>query len=69
MKVSSQKRTNTRNGQPLSVNVAASSTFVNLSRMDYELVCNILKLLDETGLDDEELSFLFGKRNKYFSLM
>jgi len=34
--------------------------------MDYELVCNILGLLDETGINDEELSFLIGKRNKYF---
>lgn len=43
-----------------------ADSFVNLSRMDYELVCNILGLLDETGIDDEELSFLIGKRNKYF---
>lgn len=43
-----------------------ADSFVNLSRMDYELVCNILRLLDETGFDDEELSFLLGKRNKYF---
>lgn len=43
-----------------------ADSFVNLSRMDYELVCNIIGLLDETGMDDEELSFLMGKRNKYF---
>src|SRR5690606_19359686 len=43
-----------------------AGSFVNLSRMDYELVCNILGLLDETGINDEELSFLIGKRNKYF---
>src|SRR5688572_26832719 len=43
-----------------------ADSFVNLSRMDYELVCNIIRLLDETGMDDEELSFLLGKRNKYF---
>src|SRR3546814_239954 len=36
--------------------------FVNLSPIDYELVCNILRLLDETGIDEEELSFLLGKR-------
>ncbi|MGV3763047.1 hypothetical protein [Parapedobacter sp.] len=34
--------------------------------MDYGLVCNIIGLLDEIGMDDEELSFLLGKRNKYF---
>jgi len=43
-----------------------AGSFVNLSRMDYELVCNVLRLLEETGLDDEELSFLLGKRNQYF---
>ena len=43
-----------------------ADSFVNLSRMDYELVCRVLQLLDETGLDDEEFSFLIGKRNQYF---
>src|SRR5690606_7094394 len=43
-----------------------ADSFVNLPRMDYELVCNILRLLGETGMDDEEFSFLLGKRNKYF---
>lgn len=43
-----------------------AGSFVNLSRMDYELVCRILQLLEEIGMDDEELSFLLGKRNQYF---
>jgi|GEM_PF-458374 len=42
-----------------------ASSFVNVSRMDYELVCNVLQLLLETGMDDEEFSFLLGKRNQY----
>ncbi|SFC84091.1 Ribosomal protein S18 acetylase RimI [Parapedobacter composti] len=43
-----------------------ASSYVNISRMDYELVCNVLLLLEETGMDDEEISFLLGKRNQYF---
>ncbi|SEL53457.1 hypothetical protein [Parapedobacter koreensis] len=43
-----------------------AGSFVNISRMDYELVLNVLRLLEETGMDDEELSFLLGKRNQYF---
>lgn len=34
--------------------------------MDYEIVCSVLKLLEKAGLDDEEFSFLLGKRNQYF---
>ena len=42
-----------------------AKTFVNLSRMDYEIVCSILKILNEINMDDVEFSFLLGKRNQY----
>ncbi|WP_257658749.1 hypothetical protein [Parapedobacter lycopersici] len=43
-----------------------AGSFLNLSRMDYEVVCRILRLVQEIGMDDEEFSFLLGKRNQYF---
>ena len=43
-----------------------AESFVSRSRGDYELVCNSVRLLDESGMDDEELSFLLGKRRTYF---
>lgn len=43
-----------------------ASSYVNISRMDYEQISKVLLLLEETAMDDEELSFLLGKRNQYF---
>lgn len=37
-----------------------------MSRMDYEIACHVYELLLQTDLNDEDLSFLLGKRNKYF---
>lgn len=43
-----------------------TGALVVMSRMDYEIACRTYELLQKTDLDDEELSFLLGKRNKYF---
>ncbi|WP_256009112.1 hypothetical protein [Desertivirga xinjiangensis] len=42
------------------------TSLVVMSRMDYEIVKRVFELLPQAGIDDEEFSFLLGKRNKYF---
>ena len=39
---------------------------VVMSRMDYEIIKRVYECALSIGLSDEELSFLMGKRNKYF---
>lgn len=43
-----------------------TGALVVMSRMDYEIACRTYELLLQTDLNDEDLSFLLGKRNKYF---
>lgn len=42
------------------------SPMVIMSKMDYMIARNVYERSFETGFDDEEISFLMGKRNKYF---
>jgi hypothetical protein len=42
------------------------STTVVMSRMDYEIAKRVYEFTLAKGLTDEEVSFLMGKRNKYF---
>jgi len=39
---------------------------VVMFRMDYEIIKRVYKYSISVGINDEELSFLMGKRNKYF---
>lgn len=38
---------------------------VTMSHMDYHIICKVIDLIGQIGLDDEELSFLLGKANNY----
>ncbi|TJZ53592.1 hypothetical protein FAZ15_16275 [Sphingobacterium olei] len=38
---------------------------VIMSRMDYVIICQVIKRLNEIGMTDDELSFLLGKANNY----
>ncbi|QQD12359.1 nuclear transport factor 2 family protein [Sphingobacterium sp. UDSM-2020] len=38
---------------------------VTMSHMDYHIICKVIDLIGQIGMDDEELSFLLGKANNY----
>lgn len=38
---------------------------VTISHMDYHIICRVIDLMADIGMDDEELSFLLGKPNNY----
>lgn len=38
---------------------------VTMSYMDYHIICRVIDLMADIGMDDEELSFLLGKANNY----
>lgn len=38
---------------------------VTISHMDYHIICRVIDLMADIGMDDEELSFLLGKANNY----
>jgi len=42
------------------------SKLVVMSRIDFEIAKNVYERSIQIGLNDEEVSFLLGKRNKYF---
>lgn len=47
-------------------NTNSENQIVVMSKMDFEIATLVYKRLLEIGMTDEELSFLLGKRNKYF---
>lgn len=40
-------------------------SIVTISHMDYHIICRVIDLMEDIGMDDEELSFLLEKPNNY----